>query len=381
MRRLAGRPLAVLPLLLGPCVALRMSQPSALDPWTYHPEDDTMPGEATIFQLTENSCWRHTLSEMGRTPEFVKWHFAPPQSSEWLQFDVPALCGALSRGAAKPGRPRLLFVGDSMSHHQWLSLMIAMRPYEQFDFKPDAQRNPRVDPDDFAPTRFNASGTKNEGAFVCNGSLWIQHQGSQNLGIDYHGHFAFREHVEWLRSFDVVVLMLPWSVDPTVLENLDFWISTLLPRQKLIVRTATIGHEHTGALYNHSWHDDDALSFFAQRPHRAPLRSPEEVVRYFGSVEGHKSWLNKRARTERVLRTLRQRGVAALDIFYLTTMMWDRHRDPLHFCIPGPIDRWNDVLFNYLVRGHLRDYEEWEGNFSKAVDDMRGLRNVKGVLF
>jgi len=358
---------------------------SPLNPWTYRPPGRNV-SNSTRFpndNYPEPSCTQHWSQVAEGMPEFAKWHFAPPNSSSWLDFNASALCQKLIADAHVPGKPRILFVGESMSHNQMLELMLALQPFTTWRFTKLEGRPRNVTPDDWLPT--NVSGmTKNQGASACNGSLWIQQTGSQSLYADYTGEFVFKEHIPWIRSFDVVVLQVPWGrVAPeNLLETVEFWRSSLLPRQKLFLRTSTIGHEHTGPQYNHSWDPGDISPLVANLSQHAPFRSPEEVVRFYATMAGHPSWYALRQDMEQKVSTLEQNGTVIADIYYLTAMMWDWHRDPLHYCVPGPLGTtWNDILYNYLMRGHIRDFQAWARNFSQAVKALGGLRSKDDNVF
>uniref|UniRef100_A0A6T9L0B0 Uncharacterized protein n=1 Tax=Alexandrium catenella TaxID=2925 RepID=A0A6T9L0B0_ALECA len=62
-------------------------------------------------------------------------------------------------------------------------------------------------------------------------------------------------------------------------------------------------------------------------------------------------------------------------------MTWYKHRDPLHYCVPGPINFWDEVLFNWIARGHLCDFSAWSSRFSKGIGHLGGLRNANGTSY
>ena len=74
-------------------------------------------------------------------------------------------------------------------------------------------------------------------------------------------------------------------------------------------------------------------------------------------------------------------GMTVIDNFYFSAMMWDRHRDPLHYCHPGPVDKWSEVIFNFIARGHIDDYAAWAAALSREIEQKGGLKNTNGVPF
>eukprot|EP00413_Alexandrium_margalefii_P027911 CAMPEP_0204571310 /NCGR_PEP_ID=MMETSP0661-20131031/38818_1 /ASSEMBLY_ACC=CAM_ASM_000606 /TAXON_ID=109239 /ORGANISM="Alexandrium margalefi, Strain AMGDE01CS-322" /LENGTH=413 /DNA_ID=CAMNT_0051579563 /DNA_START=58 /DNA_END=1299 /DNA_ORIENTATION=- len=380
---------------LGPCASLRRggapprtdgaADADGLDPWSYRPE----AGYIARMRCTNSyarsvtsdgpSCGARAAEEegLGRTPEYSKWQFEPPGSKEWLQFDHELFCHKMAEVAQEPGHARMLFIGDSMSQHMMISLGMLLRAEQIAAMRHGDPRHDWMREDDYEPQKVEGF-TKNGAVLACDGQLYIQQEGTNTLVEDYSEQFRFAEHVDWLRSFDVVVVMLPWIYkEADVLRLVD----AFLPRQKVLLRTPTIGHERTGAQYNHSWDATDLHPMLRSRPHRAPLRSPQEVVGYYRIIEGHATWMRLRQRYERAIPVLEGRGLVVADFWYLAAMTWDRHRDPLHFCTPGPIDRWNDVLLNWLVHGHLRDFRAWSAAFAEEVNRLGGLVNSRDVQF
>lgn len=234
-------------------------------------------------------------------------------------------------------------------------------------------------PKDFVP---QMPGDKHAAALACNGRLFLRQFGSQDLLRAYAKNVTLRDHVDWIQTFDIVLLQLPWISGVDALGSTsEFWAEALLPHQRLIVRTSTIGHEGTGSTYQSTWNASELSPLLAQRPHHAPFRGAKELVDFFESTQGHKSWKYTRSEQDLGVEAFQKVGATIVDIFYFSAMMWDRHKDPLHYCIPGPWDLWSEVLFNLLVRGHLRDYDAWAAELRREVDLRGGLRNKDGVEY
>jgi len=346
------------------------------DPWTYEPTGGhTIPHY--LGTSTDQDCIRLHGNEAaaGGVPEWTKWRFAPPGASDWRDFNPQTFCKALVDRAQVPGKPRMLFVGDSLSRDHLYSLLLELGARDRGPNLTGKQISAKTwSEDDYA----YVWGGKHDGALACDGRAWMQQFGSLSLLTDYAEQFRFEDHLPWLRSFDVVVLQVPWQVPPG--PGARFWRSAALPHQRVLFRAPTVGQEGTGVAYNATW-DEHINPMLKSRKHSAPLKSPEEVVKLCALQGAHPSWLNKREETEDLMLELEREGASVADFFYLTAMMWYHHLDPLHYCVPGPQERWNDVLFNWLVRGHLRDFQDWSWKFSRAVSALGGLRNEDGVAY
>lgn len=381
----------------GPSACLRLDSGSAREagdnastvsssPWTFHPEAKT-PSHRFDKEGRSETClrmWKADRQE-GIVPDFAKWSFAPPGASDWRQFDGPALCKKLADSAARPGQARLLFVGDSLNRGMASSLLALLGNYTRLSLIEPVPG--QLDPEDFLG---ETNGDRHLAGLACGGSVFLRQYGSLDLQSSYEGRAPLKNHTRWIQSFDIILLQLPWSTYEghdewdtlrRVQPAAKFWGETVLPHQRLIVRTSTIGHEGTGALYNSTWSDSALFSTLAQRQHREPFRNAKELIDFFQTTIGHTSWRNMHLKAETGLKAFAGIGAVPMDILYLSAMMWDRHKDPLHYCIPGPYDVWNQVLFNYLMRGHLDDYNKWAADLAEEVGRLGGLRNKDGAVF
>jgi len=268
----------------------------------------------------------------------------------------------------------MLFVGSSLSRLQFSSLLNLLngrelKPGEPAPLKDDLQG-------------FDTRGQrKNAYGYACKDALFMRAFGTPSMSTSYIGNDDLEDYTEWIHTFDIVLLEMPLGRLRLQDRVANFWKKALLPHQRVIVRSGIIGHEHTGVTYDSQWNASDISPVFLTRPHNEPLQDANELIAYFKTICGHKGWLNNRLEQERDFDMMRSAGMQMFGAFYFSAMMWARHQDPLHWCLPGPPDMWNEVLFNYLTRGHIDDYVAWANALSHEISAKGGLSAMDGAPF
>jgi hypothetical protein len=85
---------------------------------------------------------------------------------------------------------------------------------------------------------------------------------------------------------------------------------------------------------------------FAEKFNEPPLSTPpllSELDQY------NYSHFEEQNRLAQEFISNRYPSVLIMDVFTMTALRADSHRDPLHYCIPGPIDSWVLLFYNLLI--------------------------------
>jgi hypothetical protein len=116
----------------------------------------------------------------------------------------------------------------------------------------------------------------------------------------------------------------------SIVEDID----SLIPRVKgdIIYRTTVTGHSNC--------------------PHS--LKPDERYQQHFTAQHKSWGWDKMRLQNEVIVEYLKGKHptVGILDIVPMNSLRSDmhiRHGDCLHYCFPGPVDQWNELLMNYII--------------------------------
>jgi len=279
-------------------------------------------------RYSEGACNNQTHANSSE-PHQYHWHVEASKCSApfhpWVAPKVPNHNGSIEHLCHMLAGHRLLVVGDSIQEEFYFTLMSAFG-VERFDSGVD-DCNPSG-----VRTVHCLSGGHDK-------SFRIAMVRNDNLSISASGQSEF-DHLPWTQTLvelNTTILLVNtgahYAVDELLLSSVETAIAHVQknwPQVLILFRSTPIGH------LDHAKHFND--------PPLADLPVPEA---------GHEYSYDKFAHQNSLVQSLIQkrfhRNVVYFDVYNSTSRRSDSHsQDPLHYCIPGPIDHWVRIFANVL---------------------------------
>lgn len=259
----------------------------------------------------------------------------------------------------------VLIVGDSLSHLMTLSLASKL----QGDF---------VKHNDIYPHRDDL-----ETFLICSGAYKLRFIRNDWLDIGVHfGEDIGDGHGPFCTTKDVNARCIPWvtelkDVGLLVLNSGAHFMASA-DYEEHMCKAAAEGHAIGGAYCgNETFLEGQRKQFAMYSKSLNHILSESPAIRvYRNTVPGHAhceltmlsppfehveeaeqfvldnaqhNWEHIRAHNKIAEDIFKEAGFLLLDAYTPGILRKDRHIDCLHSCLPGPIDHWNDLLFNLIA--------------------------------